>query len=620
MSVDLFLYTEKKLPKQHSLLLACGYTEEDGDYTYDKGDALVTISVVPIAEADCFDEILDKVKELVPTINYILEINFAGDVPDSVYTDFETWAKALMKELNGVLDTDGHLVDANDRRIYSKVENGEFKFSDKPFLSQSNIDAQKLFRKSRILSWLGVIFGVMCLVPVIVAIVFWSLDNGLWGFISILMVFPVTGVSLLLFKQAEKCKRMSETILSYNGDGIDEGTAAKMAQEWVNMGDESELGFTGDIEGMNLVDWVYSDEQVTELNAHLEDFFASVQYPKSFAEFIKSYNSKMQKTSMTEFASYDLPDTVKQYITVVDCEGDTVQVGMTTLQKFDELAEFNKDYRYINDVLPAFRDVVFFAFGESGHEDFFLDFSQDKTNPSVKLLEDYHITKLADSFDEFLAKLDFYKGDDEDADDSGLRTIGDADMYNITYLTYKDEKSDKFWTINYINEHYFVHYGRNGTMGRLEIKECGNEEETKKLTAKTIAEKRRKGYTSGNGLKGYVVASEVKNDKFERHKLTLSDVTNSIYEMFGDEIPHIYIAAVKTACYKYCDLLRDAAGKKDKITNLAKALVLILNQLTEEHGFIETEERDMLCEFIDEGAKLAGYEDADDIAGEWREW
>ncbi|MCL2370208.1 MAG: WGR domain-containing protein [Firmicutes bacterium] len=597
MSVDLFLYTEKKLPRKHALLLACGFEEEDGEYTFDTEQDLVSISCESIDEADCFEDTLTAVKKLVPTVKYQIHINFAGGLSDKVFNDASVYTMALIKELNGVLDTDGTLEAFDGRKTYYKVENYEIKFSDKPFGEQFNIDSQKMLRKSKILSLLAAIIGVLCLVPVIVAIVFWSLDNGLAGVISILMIFPVTFVSLGLFKIAERCKRIGETVQSYNSAVLPDGVVEKLSQEWLDMGDESSLEFSGDIDGMNLVDWECSDEQAAELNAHLEEFFATVQYPKSFVEFVKFYDNMMQQ------GSYDLPSSVKQYVTI-DLEGEAVQVGVSSLQKFDELAEFNKDYRYINDVLPAFRDVVFFAFGESGHEDFFLDFSQDKNTPSVKLLEDYHITKLADSFDEFLQKLDFYK-DDESEDDSGERET------NTIHLTFKDEKSDKFWTINYIGEHYFVHYGRNGTMGRLEIKECGNDEETKNFVTKTIAEKKRKGY---------VVASVAKNDKFEKHKLTVSDVINSIYQMFGDEVPHIYMSAVRTACEKYCDLLREAAGNKTKIISSAKSLALVLNQLNEEYGFIETDEREMLCEFIDKGAELAGYEDADDIAGEWREW
>jgi hypothetical protein len=65
---------------------------------------------------------------------------------------------------------------------------------------------------------------------------------------------------------------------------------------------------------------------------------------------------------------------------------------------------------------------------------------------------------------------------------------------------------------------------------------------------------------------------------------------------------------------------------EDKKVELFKMAVLELNQLHDEViGFIETGEREELCELIDQitlaaGLDPANYADGDGIADEWRTW
>lgn len=59
---------------------------------------------------------------------------------------------------------------------------------------------------------------------------------------------------------------------------------------------------------------------------------------------------------------------------------------------------------------------------------------------------------------------------------------------------YKDEKSDKFWWINYEGNDFAVNYGKNGTTGKYEIKEFDSEEECKKKALNLINQKIKKGY------------------------------------------------------------------------------------------------------------------------------
>lgn len=59
---------------------------------------------------------------------------------------------------------------------------------------------------------------------------------------------------------------------------------------------------------------------------------------------------------------------------------------------------------------------------------------------------------------------------------------------------FKDEKSDKFWWINYSGKDFAVNYGKNGTVGKYEVKEFETVEECEKQALKLIAQKIKKGY------------------------------------------------------------------------------------------------------------------------------
>jgi uncharacterized protein YfeS/predicted DNA-binding WGR domain protein len=59
---------------------------------------------------------------------------------------------------------------------------------------------------------------------------------------------------------------------------------------------------------------------------------------------------------------------------------------------------------------------------------------------------------------------------------------------------YKDNKSDKFWRIEYIDSNLLVNYGKSGTIGKFQIKEFDSNEECEKEANKLIASKIKKGY------------------------------------------------------------------------------------------------------------------------------
>ncbi len=63
---------------------------------------------------------------------------------------------------------------------------------------------------------------------------------------------------------------------------------------------------------------------------------------------------------------------------------------------------------------------------------------------------------------------------------------------------YKDDKSDKFWCIDYSECDIAVNYGKTGTSGKYELKEFASEEECLKQAEKLIAQKIKKGYSETN--------------------------------------------------------------------------------------------------------------------------
>mgnify|MGYP000020240115 CR=1 FL=1 len=61
---------------------------------------------------------------------------------------------------------------------------------------------------------------------------------------------------------------------------------------------------------------------------------------------------------------------------------------------------------------------------------------------------------------------------------------------------------------------------------------------------------------------------------------------------------------------------------KEAVMNAVKETVLALNELNEncDHGLIETDQREQICELIIQAAAGAGVGTGDDITEEWREW
>lgn len=90
-------------------------------------------------------------------------------------------------------------------------------------------------------------------------------------------------------------------------------------------------------------------------------------------------------------------------------------------------------------------------------------------------------------------------------------------------------------------------------------------------------------------------------------------------DLFTDE----NINATNEVLNSYINSLKKLGDNttEEDILEGVKEVVINLNELNEEYDyFIETMEREELCDFIIEAARIAGFESEEDITEEWREW
>lgn len=69
---------------------------------------------------------------------------------------------------------------------------------------------------------------------------------------------------------------------------------------------------------------------------------------------------------------------------------------------------------------------------------------------------------------------------------------------------YHDEKSNKFWWIDYEGDSLAVNYGKVGSIGKFQTKEFDNEEQCLKEASKLIAAKMKKGYQEIESLTSWI--------------------------------------------------------------------------------------------------------------------
>ncbi|MDR2870752.1 MAG: WGR domain-containing protein, partial [Deferribacteraceae bacterium] len=78
------------------------------------------------------------------------------------------------------------------------------------------------------------------------------------------------------------------------------------------------------------------------------------------------------------------------------------------------------------------------------------------------------------------------------------------------YLTYTDDKSSKFWSIETNGSSYTVVYGRIGATGTTQTKAYGSAEAAEAEATKLLASKLKKGYVEGNASDMPAAASATK--------------------------------------------------------------------------------------------------------------
>lgn len=90
-------------------------------------------------------------------------------------------------------------------------------------------------------------------------------------------------------------------------------------------------------------------------------------------------------------------------------------------------------------------------------------------------------------------------------------------------------------------------------------------------------------------------------------------------DLFTDE----NINATNQVLDTYINSLKELGDNptEEEIFECVKKVVISLNELNDTYDyFIETMEREELCEYIIEAAGIVGLESEEDITEEWREW
>lgn len=104
---------------------------------------------------------------------------------------------------------------------------------------------------------------------------------------------------------------------------------------------------------------------------------------------------------------------------------------------------------------------------------------------------------------------------------------------------YKDEKSHKFWWIDYSDCSLAVNYGKYGVIGKYEVKEFDTPEECTKEAEKLIRSKLKKGYKEDTGF-DFVNRLYIDSDEYGLHPKTSHPVyaqhfADEMYYSEGDE-------------------------------------------------------------------------------------
>lgn len=106
-------------------------------------------------------------------------------------------------------------------------------------------------------------------------------------------------------------------------------------------------------------------------------------------------------------------------------------------------------------------------------------------------------------------------------------------------FVYKDEKSYKFWWIDYGGCSFAVNYGKYGSIGKFELKEFDTEEDCQKEAEKLIRSKIKKGYVEDENFnfldRLYIDSEEYGLNPQTSHPRFSAHFSDEIYYSEGDE-------------------------------------------------------------------------------------
>ena len=139
-----------------------------------------------------------------------------------------------------------------------------------------------------------------------------------------------------------------------------------------------------------------------ELEKQTEYFLENLKYPAGFEEFVRKFNRLSTDEWSAERKYFIRPK--KQWSKPFGNYWNELY----DVYDFDGLKEVNFDLIVrTDDYFTQFRNVLFFADDDGGHCHFLLDYGKNKSEPSVKYLDDEldRVELLANSFAEFVNKL-----------------------------------------------------------------------------------------------------------------------------------------------------------------------------------------------------------------------
>lgn len=106
-------------------------------------------------------------------------------------------------------------------------------------------------------------------------------------------------------------------------------------------------------------------------------------------------------------------------------------------------------------------------------------------------------------------------------------------------FVYKDEKSNKFWWIDYSDCSFAVNYGKYGSIGKFELKEFDTTEDCRKEAEKLIRSKIKKGYVEDENFnflnRLYIDSEEYGLNPKTSHPRFSEHFNDEIYYSGGDE-------------------------------------------------------------------------------------